>query len=81
MNIKARKQTEFQPGHGYTKEDWDAVDSPPLTAEEMASMRPFREVFPEIAAKMEEAIAERNRLEAAERSNLTDRSFIDRQSE
>ena len=61
MNIKAEKQKEFQPGRGYTKEDWDAVDSPPLTAEELASMRPFKEVFPEIAAKMEKAVAARGR--------------------
>jgi uncharacterized protein (DUF4415 family) len=61
MNIKAEKQKEFQPGQGYTKEDWDAVDSPPLTKEELASMRPFREVFPEIAEKMEKAIAARGR--------------------
>ncbi|MFB9950338.1 BrnA antitoxin family protein [Rhizobium puerariae] len=61
MNIKAEKQKEFQPGRGYTKEDWDAVDSPPLTDEELANMRPFREVFPEIAEKMEKAIAARGR--------------------
>jgi uncharacterized protein (DUF4415 family) len=61
MNIKRERQKEFQPGRGYTKEDWDAVDSPPLTKEELASMRPFREVFPEIAEKMEKAIAARGR--------------------
>jgi hypothetical protein len=27
---------EFQPGRGYTREDWDAVDSPPLTEEDQA---------------------------------------------
>jgi uncharacterized protein (DUF4415 family) len=32
-----------------------------LTDEELASMRPFREVFPEIAEKMEKAIAARGR--------------------
>jgi uncharacterized protein (DUF4415 family) len=37
---------EFQPGRGYTKEDWDAVDSPELTDEELARMRPAREVLP-----------------------------------
>jgi uncharacterized protein (DUF4415 family) len=40
----------FEPGHGYTKEDWDAVDSPPLTEAEISSMRPFSEVYPEMAA-------------------------------
>ncbi len=37
---------EFQPGRGYTKEDWDAVDSPELTDEELALMRPASEVLP-----------------------------------
>jgi uncharacterized protein (DUF4415 family) len=62
MNIKAQKQKEFQPGRGHTKEDWDEVsDNPPWTEEELKSARPFREVFPEIAAKMEQAIAARGR--------------------
>ena len=46
---------EFTPGRGYTKEDWDAVDSPELTDEELRQMKPFREVFPELAAKIAEA--------------------------
>ncbi|MQY47590.1 hypothetical protein GAO09_16265 [Rhizobiales bacterium RZME27] len=37
---------EFQPGRGYKKADWDAVDSPELTDEELARMRPAREVLP-----------------------------------
>ena len=41
---------EFQPGRGYTKADWDAVDSPELTDAELATMRPFSQVFPELAA-------------------------------
>ena len=32
------------------QEDWDAADSPPLTDEELASMRPLRESFPDLAA-------------------------------
>ena len=31
-----------------SKEDWDAVDSPPLTDEQLARMRPATEVVPEI---------------------------------
>ena len=31
-----------------SQEDWDAVDSPPLTGEQLARMRPMREVHPEI---------------------------------
>lgn len=46
MAMKRRILKEFQPGRGYTKEDWDAVDSPPLTDKELASMRPAREVLP-----------------------------------
>ena len=41
---------EFQPGRGYTKQDWDAVDSPELTDEQIAAGgKPFAEVFPELA--------------------------------
>ena len=40
---------KFEPGHGYTQADWDAVQSPPLTDAELASMRPFAEVFPELS--------------------------------
>ena len=43
---KIKLQTEFQEGRGYSKEDWDSVDSPPLTDEELARMRPAREVLP-----------------------------------
>jgi len=41
--VKKRK-----PPH-ITQEDWDAVDVPPLTEEELAGMRPLREVFPDLA--------------------------------
>lgn len=43
---RPKRMKEFEPGHGYSKEDWDAVDSPELTDEELASMRPAREVLP-----------------------------------
>lgn len=53
-------QKEFVPGQGYTKEDWDAVsDNPELSEEELAQFRPFREVFPEMAAKIDEEIRKR----------------------
>jgi len=52
----APRLKEFQPGRGYTQEDWDAVsDNPPLTDAELASMRPFAEVFPEFAAAIKRA--------------------------
>jgi uncharacterized protein (DUF4415 family) len=41
-----KRAKEFVTGHGYTKEDWDAVDSPELTDEELASLRPARDVLP-----------------------------------
>jgi uncharacterized protein (DUF4415 family) len=37
----------FQPGRGYSKDDWDAVDSPPLTDDELAALRPAKEVLPQ----------------------------------
>ena len=62
MAIKRAVQKEFRPGRGYTKEDWDAVDSPPLTDEELAAMRPARDVFPpEFFEAMEKAAAARGR--------------------
>ncbi|WP_165019778.1 hypothetical protein [Rhodobacter sp. SGA-6-6] len=41
--------------HGYTREDWEAVDSPKLTDEELAQARPFAEVFPTLAEKIRKA--------------------------
>jgi uncharacterized protein (DUF4415 family) len=44
------KMREFEPGHGFTKEDWDvASENPELTDAELSQMRPFKEVFPELA--------------------------------
>ena len=43
---------EFKPGQGYTKEEWDDTEFPELTDEELAQMRPFAEVFPELAASI-----------------------------
>jgi uncharacterized protein (DUF4415 family) len=52
----------FQPGRGYTQEDWDAVDSPELTDSELAEMRPAREVLPkEFFEAIDKAIAARGR--------------------
>ncbi|KFL24944.1 hypothetical protein JP74_21955 [Devosia sp. 17-2-E-8] len=45
-----KTKKEFQPGRGYTKQDWDEVDSPELTEEQIAAGgKPFAEVFPELA--------------------------------
>ena len=44
----------FEPGHGYTQEDWDEVcDSPEITPEQWAAARPLGEAMPELVAAME----------------------------
>jgi uncharacterized protein (DUF4415 family) len=47
-----KAQKKFKPGQGYTKKDWDDVQSPELTDEQMAKAKPFAEVFPELAASI-----------------------------
>jgi uncharacterized protein (DUF4415 family) len=42
----------FNPGQGFTKKDRDDVQSPELTTEQMAQMRPFAEVLPKLAASI-----------------------------
>ncbi len=37
-----------KPDH-ITRKNWDDVDSPPLTSEELATMKPVRDVFPDLA--------------------------------
>lgn len=50
MTEDRKTLTEFQPGRGYSREDWDAVsDNPELTEEEIRQARPFAEVFPQFA--------------------------------
>jgi uncharacterized protein (DUF4415 family) len=52
-----RKLKEFTPGRGYTKEDWDEVSDPHTpTDEQWAQAKPFREMFPEAAAKIAETL-------------------------
>ena len=40
-----------KPDH-ISQEDWDSVDSPPLTDEMMAKMRPHKELFPNWPARI-----------------------------
>lgn len=54
----------FVPGRGYSQEDWDAVDSPELTDDQLAQGRPFSEAHPELAASIKRG-AGRPRLESA----------------
>ncbi len=37
---------KYAPGRGYTKQDWDAVDSPELTDEQLSKPMTFEEAFP-----------------------------------
>lgn len=46
MTVKPEQPKTFQAGRGYTRDDWDAVDSPELTAEDFAQMKPARDVLP-----------------------------------
>ncbi|RUW32277.1 MULTISPECIES: BrnA antitoxin family protein [unclassified Mesorhizobium] len=49
LNV-TKPDKEFQPGKGFTKEDWDAVsDNPGWTEEDFGNSRPFTEVFPDLA--------------------------------
>ena len=34
--------------HGYTREDWDAVDSPELSDQELTGLRPMSEARPDL---------------------------------
>ena len=44
----------FREGRCYTRADWDEVsDNPEMTEEELKELRPFREVFPELAASID----------------------------
>ena len=66
---KRKLMTEFEPGHGFTKEDWDKVSEAEAEAtdEELATARPFAEVLPELHAAIQQEIARtrgRPKLEA-----------------
>ncbi|MDO9059268.1 MAG: BrnA antitoxin family protein [Bradyrhizobium sp.] len=47
-----KQQKSFKPGQGYTRQDWDDVESPELTAGEMAKAKPFAEALPALAASI-----------------------------
>ncbi|WP_377295718.1 hypothetical protein [Rhizobium sp. SGZ-381] len=50
-----RKSKEFRADSGYSREEWESVDFPELTDEELAAMRPAREMMPEAFFKELEA--------------------------
>ena len=45
---KPKTLTDFEHGRGYSKEDWDAVNSPELTDEELVLMKPAHDVLPKV---------------------------------
>ena len=47
-----KPKKSFKPGHGYTKKNWDGVESPELSAKDIASAKPFAEVLPDLAASI-----------------------------
>jgi uncharacterized protein (DUF4415 family) len=47
-----KRQKSCKPGQGYSKQDRDDVQSPQLTAEEIAKAKPFAEALPELAASI-----------------------------
>ncbi|PYB77023.1 BrnA antitoxin family protein [Rhizobium wuzhouense] len=54
MKAQKPKTDGFVEGRGYTRADWDEVsDNPEMTEAELKELRPFREVFPELAASID----------------------------
>lgn len=47
------KRTDFEEGHGFTKEDWDAVgNNPEWTEADFKQAKPFTEAFPDLAESL-----------------------------
>jgi uncharacterized protein (DUF4415 family) len=46
----AKRQKTFKPDQGYTKKDWDEVDSPELSDDQIAKAKPFADALPALAA-------------------------------
>ena len=59
---------EFDPkhakAHGYTRADWEAVDTPEATEEDLAAALPFPEAAPDLAAAMRRNLGGRPRSDA-----------------
>ncbi len=54
MKAQKNKADGFVEGRGYTRADWYAVsDNPEVTEVEFKEFRPFREVFPDLAASID----------------------------
>lgn len=59
---------QYEAGLGFSKTDWDAVDSPALTKADLAKAKPFSEVFPELAEKMRKNLGGRPPLARPKRA-------------
>jgi uncharacterized protein (DUF4415 family) len=57
---------KFSPGRGYTNEDWEAVDSPELSDEDLARARPLKEALPELHASIAETLRKRGPIKTKE---------------
>jgi uncharacterized protein (DUF4415 family) len=77
---KKSSKPEFIAGQGFSKTDWDAVDSPHLTKAELAQAKPFAEAFPELAEKMRKSLGGRPPLARPKRavSIRLDQDVIDK---
>jgi uncharacterized protein (DUF4415 family) len=77
---KKSGKPEFIAGQGFSKADWDAVDSPHLTKAELAQVKPFAEAFPELAEKMRKSLGGRPPLARPKRavSIRLDQDVIDK---
>ncbi|MEG9884847.1 MAG: hypothetical protein V6Z86_09645 [Hyphomicrobiales bacterium] len=54
----------FKSGHGYRRQNWNEVsDNPGWDESSFKLAKPFRDVFPEIAAKMEKKLGGRPKKE------------------
>lgn len=71
-------KAKFEPGHGYDKADWDAVESPPLTDEELAQAKSFADVFPALAEKMSKGGRPRSERPKLAVSIRLDQEVVDR---
>jgi uncharacterized protein (DUF4415 family) len=77
---RGAKMSGFKPGQGFTKADWDAVGSPPLTKSQLAAAKPFKDMFPELAEKMRKNLGGRPPLARPKRavSIRLDQDVIDK---
>jgi len=58
---------KFEPGRGYSKADWDEVDSPELTEAQLTEAKPFAEALPDLAESIRRS-AGRPRLQHAKQA-------------